>query len=239
MATTQQKREWWADWRCNPLKMVSVAFPGPDRVWNLPVADKAAPAFELFASLMRKHNYLFREVSGGTYNCRFIGGTESWSLHAYGIAIDLNPSKNPYGTKTHNFPKGFIDDVTATGLFRWGYSFSDPMHWEIDVPPSAIGDAMTHRHIPMPEDLPRSWADNPWAVWVARSGTDPNSRTWDFYREDLSWVYDRVIRPLETKVAALEAKVALLQSGGSGSDAVARSEAARAHSRLDGIRVPK
>ncbi len=138
MASTQQKREWWDDWRCNPLQMVAVAFPGSDRDWNLPVADAAAPAFELFADLMRKHDYLFREVSGGTYNCRYIGGTTSWSLHAYGIAIDLNPSKNPYGTTTHDFPQDFIEEVLATGLFRWGMTFRDPMHWEIDVPPSDI-----------------------------------------------------------------------------------------------------
>lgn len=140
MATTQQKREWWADWRCNPLQMDAVAFPGVDRDWHLPVADAAVPAFELFAGLMQKHDYLFREVSGGTYNCRYIGGTTSWSLHAYGIAIDLNPSKNPFGTKTHNFPQDFIEEVMATGLFRWGYVFSDPMHWEIDVPPEEIQD---------------------------------------------------------------------------------------------------
>lgn len=39
MATTQQKGEWWADWRCNPLTMVTVGLPGVDRNWNLPVAD--------------------------------------------------------------------------------------------------------------------------------------------------------------------------------------------------------
>lgn len=138
MASTSEKRLWWADWRCNPTKMDAVSFPGPDRDWHLPVADAAVPAFELFADLMRKHDYDFREVSGGTYNCRKMAGTDSWSLHAYGIAIDLNPSKNPYGTHTHNFPQGFIDDVLATGLFRWGMDFDDPMHWEIDVPPSGI-----------------------------------------------------------------------------------------------------
>lgn len=143
MATTAQKRTWWADWRCNPSKMTAVTFPGAGRDWHLPIADAAVPAFELFASLMRKHNYLFREVSGGTYNCRYIDNNpaKGWSLHAYGIAIDLNPSKNPYGTSRHNYPQGFINDVLATGLFKWLNTF-DPMHWEIDVPPSQIGDTM-------------------------------------------------------------------------------------------------
>lgn len=61
-----------------------------------------------------------------------------------------------------------------------------------------------HTHTPMPEDLPRDWADKTWDQWVARSGTSPESRTWTFYREDLSWVYDRIIKPLEDRVAALE-----------------------------------
>ncbi|HEX5469176.1 MAG TPA: M15 family metallopeptidase [Gaiellaceae bacterium] len=30
------------------------------------------------------------------FNCRFVAGTSSWSMHAYGRAIDLNPVQNPY-----------------------------------------------------------------------------------------------------------------------------------------------
>jgi len=30
------------------------------------------------------------------FNCRFVGGTSRWSLHAYGEAIDVNPVENPY-----------------------------------------------------------------------------------------------------------------------------------------------
>ena len=30
------------------------------------------------------------------FNCRFVAGTERWSEHAYGRAIDLNPIENPY-----------------------------------------------------------------------------------------------------------------------------------------------
>ncbi len=29
------------------------------------------------------------------YNCRFVGGTKTWSEHAYGTAIDVNPVQNP------------------------------------------------------------------------------------------------------------------------------------------------
>jgi D-alanyl-D-alanine carboxypeptidase len=30
------------------------------------------------------------------FNCRFVSGTNRWSEHAYGHAIDLNPVENPY-----------------------------------------------------------------------------------------------------------------------------------------------
>lgn len=32
------------------------------------------------------------------FNCRFVAGTERWSEHAYGKAIDVNPIENPYVT---------------------------------------------------------------------------------------------------------------------------------------------
>jgi hypothetical protein len=246
MATTQQKREWWADWRCNPLKMVTVAFPGPDRDWNLPVADKAAPAFQLFASLMRRHNYLFREVSGGTYNCRYIGGTTQWSLHAYGIAIDLNPSKNQFGTSTHNYPQGFIEDVLATGLFKWLNTF-DPMHWEIDVPPSEISPPSQEEPVSLPidKDSPKEdirlvqgrlgVADD--AVWgpvttqavadlaVRASTGDPGGKRGERVNGRM---YNRLLLEYVSRHTP----------AGDSSDPTARAEASRAHARLDGIRIP-
>jgi hypothetical protein len=30
------------------------------------------------------------------FNCRFVSGTRRWSMHAYGLAIDVNPVENPY-----------------------------------------------------------------------------------------------------------------------------------------------
>ena len=30
------------------------------------------------------------------FNCRRVGGSSAWSMHAYGLAIDVNPIENPY-----------------------------------------------------------------------------------------------------------------------------------------------
>ncbi len=37
------------------------------------------------------------------FNCRLVSGTGTWSRHAYGKAIDINPRENPYVT-----PSGFV-----------------------------------------------------------------------------------------------------------------------------------
>jgi poly-gamma-glutamate synthesis protein (capsule biosynthesis protein) len=38
------------------------------------------------------------------YNCRRVAGTERWSNHAYGAAIDVNPVQNPHVTATSTAP---------------------------------------------------------------------------------------------------------------------------------------
>jgi hypothetical protein len=38
------------------------------------------------------------------FNCRFVAGTTSWSQHAYGRAIDINPIQNPYVSGSHVSP---------------------------------------------------------------------------------------------------------------------------------------
>lgn len=38
------------------------------------------------------------------FNCRFVAGTNRWSMHAYGLAIDINPIENPYVSGSHVSP---------------------------------------------------------------------------------------------------------------------------------------
>jgi D-alanyl-D-alanine carboxypeptidase-like protein len=38
------------------------------------------------------------------FNCRRVSGSSSWSQHAYGRAIDINPVENPYVSGTHVSP---------------------------------------------------------------------------------------------------------------------------------------
>jgi hypothetical protein len=121
---------------------------GGDDYWSLLVADVTKPAWEAFNRELEAFDYPFVESAGGTYNCRFIGGTNTWSTHAYGLALDINPSKNKYGGPTEdNYPDGFVESVESLNidnvpLFTWGgrWSNDDDMHWQINVPPSASWD---------------------------------------------------------------------------------------------------
>ena len=80
----------------------------------------------------------------GGYNCRYIAGTTSWSLHAWGAAVDTNSSTNPMG---QNFWNGLGADGKNHGTtlpdiwagpypghkFFWGLNWDskpDPMHFQ-------------------------------------------------------------------------------------------------------------
>jgi len=34
------------------------------------------------------------------FNCRYVAGSNTWSQHSYGAAIDVNPVENPYISRT-------------------------------------------------------------------------------------------------------------------------------------------
>ncbi len=82
------------------------------------------------------------------FNCRFVGGTTRWSMHAYGEAIDVNTIENPYvrGStvsppagrayldrsryrKGMAVPGGVLVQAFAQAGWKWGASFGDYQHF--------------------------------------------------------------------------------------------------------------
>ena len=82
------------------------------------------------------------------FNCRFVGGTTRWSMHAYGEAIDVNPVENPYVRGSHVSPaagRAFLDRsryrkgmalhggvlvrAFASVGWKWGAGFGDYQHF--------------------------------------------------------------------------------------------------------------
>jgi hypothetical protein len=186
--SSTETRAAWSAYLCDTDLYVRVSFPGDGKVWDLLVAEPAAPAFEALAACMSRHGELFRESAGGTYNCREIAGSGSYSLHAYGLAIDINPSKNPQGSPVETeFSAAFVADAkairTVSGryCFQWGGDWSastppDPMHFQIGATPAEIGTGVID---PGGDDMPLSEADLASVRDVVRDeikrATDPNN----------------------------------------------------------------
>ncbi len=93
-------------------------------------------------------DYRTRRADTGAYNCRQITGGTNYSLHAYGIAVDLNWNTNPYGrTLVTDMAIGMIEAIegirTAGGVqvWRWGGRYSnnkDAMHFEVVASPAEL-----------------------------------------------------------------------------------------------------
>ena len=114
-------------------------------------------------------DYRTRRADTGAYNCRQITGGTNYSLHAYGIAVDLNWSTNPYGHHLiTDMAIGMIEAIegirTAGGVqvWRWGGRYSnnkDAMHFEVVASPAELARGIqsqtttnTERLIVTPED---------------------------------------------------------------------------------------
>jgi D-alanyl-D-alanine carboxypeptidase len=67
----------------------------------------------------------------GCYAPRRISPTGALSLHAWGLAVDLNASRNPFGGRSHQDPR-LVRTMERHG-FTWGGEWPtvrDPMHFE-------------------------------------------------------------------------------------------------------------
>jgi len=170
MATTSEVRKWWAGYECVPSKYSVVVFPGVGRTWALYVATPAVPIFEALAHIMADEGYLFRETAGGTYNCR------PPSLHAFALAVDINPSKNPYQCPlVTDMPASFVSRVKgikASGkqALIWGGDWPcsnppDPMHLQVNVKPEDCKD-ITYDGDDMEKVSVQDWAVSAyeWAI---------------------------------------------------------------------------
>ncbi len=90
--TTRELRSLWKNFECNENAMVRVPF-GPDRIR---VADGTGDAWAALACVLAHHRYHIRTEDTDSYNCRPAKGGGGKSLHAFGIALDVNWNTNPY-----------------------------------------------------------------------------------------------------------------------------------------------
>lgn len=132
-------------------------------------------AFQALDGVMRTFDYVPRANSPnawetGAYNCRKITNGTGFSLHAYGIAADINARTNPYGKALiTDMPLAMVAAIrgikTKQGLqvFRWGgdyRSVKDAMHYEVVVSPDELSHGIEWNSVvaepPDPND-PRTY----------------------------------------------------------------------------------
>lgn len=140
-------RSWWGPACRGPWATVSLNGLG-----KVTVKTSIVEATKALNQVLVAYKYKTRYGDTGAYNCRRVTGGSSYSLHAYGIAIDINWQSNPYSrvlitdmlrNGDGRMPYRIEDIRTKDGhqVWRWGGKFSgnrDAMHYEITCSPSAL-----------------------------------------------------------------------------------------------------
>jgi len=157
--STSQLRDAWAP-PCAASTFVTLDLYGEGRVTVDPRTRDAVAALD---ACLRDASYETRKNDTGAYNCRQITGGSGYSLHAYGIALDINWQSNPYGPNlVTDMPKAMTDAITALRtnngcrVWEWGGSWSgnkDAMHFEIDCRPADLATGIAGGTAP-PAELP-------------------------------------------------------------------------------------
>ncbi len=145
-ATTGDLRKMWADWLCakGPGKYANPIFFAK-KIGGVPAV--AEDAFRALEQALKSSGY--QPKSAWAYNCRNIGGTKSYSLHSYGIAIDIDPSVNPYSSGdpySGKFKSEHVEAVLAIKnaegrrVWSWGGNWKkrDRMHFQLDQDPTGV-----------------------------------------------------------------------------------------------------
>lgn len=96
------------------------------------VNAQAAPHFKAFLDELTARGYKIGSLGG--YNDRMKRGSlSSYSEHAFGNAIDINPGSNPFHSHATDLPKDVSRIAAKYGLI-WGGDWygrtADPMHFE-------------------------------------------------------------------------------------------------------------
>jgi hypothetical protein len=83
--TSAQLREAWASYDCAEERMTRLRLFGQ---WNTPVNPETVDAWRAFERTLLAAGY--QPHRAWVYNCRQIAGQQTRSLHAYGLAIDID-----------------------------------------------------------------------------------------------------------------------------------------------------
>lgn len=153
---TRDLRQLWAP-HCD-FAMARVVLHGGGKVT---VRTTIIDAVRALDACLVAHDYPTRLADTGAYNCRAITGGTEHSLHAFGIALDLNWNDNPYGDElVTDMPGAMVAAITAirtrsgATVWRWGGDYSgnkDAMHYEIIASPPEIASGIAGHDLDLDE----------------------------------------------------------------------------------------
>ena len=136
--------------------------------WEVPLSggkvvkvhERALPGFDQVTANIAAavaDGLVYQVKSAGTYNPRTIGGSYRFSFHAFGTAIDMNASRNPYrgdNVLITDMPDAFVQAWRDAG-FCWGGDWEDikdPMHFAWMGPEATPGYGEVPPMYPVPTD---------------------------------------------------------------------------------------
>jgi len=176
MPPHKQIEEWWKDYLCDTDDLAYLDLNGryPVRVQKPLEAATIALGVKIVDT-----GYRFPMSLTGSYNCRKIGGSDTWSLHAYAVAVDWDYPVNPYFKGT-TIPRGFgadprfelseanitavesIVNVNGSSIWKWaGYTIGDTMHFQVDVPPDKCQPVSEEQMFKLwAQGLVETWAED-------------------------------------------------------------------------------
>lgn len=155
-------RRYWGPRCSGPWAKVRIY--GGSVLWVRPSLVEGVKALD---AVLRNNRYQAYPNQTWSYNCRRIGGTNQWSAHAYGAAIDINSLWNPFGGSRHHIPRGVANAITAIRtnngrqVWTWGGNWSgkkDWMHFQVGCTPGDLATGINWRtvsgtpvgHVPNP-----------------------------------------------------------------------------------------
>lgn len=168
MLTTAQLRTAWAP-ACDPSVLRTVELVQGVRVQCRGSVETAVKAL---GRVLEAHRYPVRAGDTGGYNCRRITNGHGHSLHAFGIALDINWNTNPFrrdNVLVTDMPKVMVRNIlrirTNGGAQVWGWGgnyrgVKDAMHYEVVCAPEELATGIdwdTVRQPPLRPDSPERW----------------------------------------------------------------------------------
>ncbi len=125
-----------------------------------------------------------------SFNCRDATGSSTWSEHAYGLAVDLDPCENPYvyanGYEAHQRCRKYVDRslqdpgiihagdqvVRAFASVGWGWAASGPVTAITSTSPRTAGDPRPARTLAPPHTCGSGEGGS---SGIGGGGTSPNA----------------------------------------------------------------